>query len=319
MQHIIENALFCIRDATKGQRNQIASEKAYLLGGLIPHGADAQDLERRIITASSLPTSEARATARHGLAKGRLSPLDLAKIGTIPKQTQQQKQAIKAKAKAARHQERQRIEHKQRWAVSLWDKGQPIPENISYLTDTRGLARCDFGGNIRFLPLLKYIESDKLTSLWPSLIIAARPAPTATVQSCFRWYLSQDGKSKAPIAKPKLAAASFKGLGHWIGNHDSDKLIICEGIENAYSLQLMRHDSPLICAAFSSGNMSNITPPDGIKTVILAGDNDTAGQAANHKAAPKLALLGYQIKTITPPQGQDWNDLVLQSIHGGAA
>jgi len=290
------------------------------LAGLIPLGLmDSQALTEFALAATPLSRNEAIATINSAIRKGQTSPLDLSKINTgqftratPTRQARRQQKRLEAKNKEADKKEQQRIEQGQRWSVSLWDKASIIPDDISYLTVTRGLGGFDFAGNIRFLSTLKCKQDNKPDSYWPALIMAARPAPTAIIKSCFRLYLSHDGKKKAPVLKAKLAAASYKGLGHWVGNDASDTLIIVEGVENAYALHKMRPDNPLICAAFSSGNIPNITPPDGIRTVILSGDNDAAGQEANAKAAHKLALHGYEVKTLIPPYGMDWNDILLQ-------
>jgi putative DNA primase/helicase len=55
-------------------------------------------------------------------------------------------------------------------------------------------------------------------------------------------------------------------------------------------------------------------PPEGAKSIVIFGDNDSLknyeGQVAAYEKARKLRLKGFDVEVMIPPNpGDDWNDV----------
>ena len=312
-----------VRNAPKGRRRNRLNDAAFAWAGLIEHRlATEENIAARLLEATGLPEKEARDTIERAIREGRGKPLDLPNIQTRP--DHQVRKHGQEQARQAKEKEDREKQAKRDWFLNeVWGPARPVTQTpaLGYYEETRGLKGACLD-DLHFLPELKYSQKEEPTSFWPAIVIPVRQAPDSPVQGGFVLYLSEDCRHKAPkdrVSTPRKARTSFTGLGYWTGNRDSDTLIICEGVENALSLSLMRHDSPLICAAMSSVNMANITPPPGIKRVVLAGDNDESGQKANDGAGRNLLKQGYRVTVIKTPEGPkgqkapDWNDLLLMA------
>lgn len=87
---------------------------------------------------------------------------------------------------------------------------------------------------------------------------------------------------------------------------------IAEGIETAISASRLFDDIP-VWAALNAQNLMKWTPPEGVKRVVIFGDNDRSytGQAAAYALARRLAAVeGLDVKVEIPSStGSDWNDV----------
>lgn len=101
----------------------------------------------------------------------------------------------------------------------------------------------------------------------------------------------------------------------------SDTLGIAEGIGTALSAaQLFGVPT---WAALSTSLLRRWTPPEGVKNVVIFGDNDRsfAGQSAAYHLAQRLAMderLGLKSVSVEIPvqAGHDWNDVLLRGDNG---
>jgi DNA primase len=85
-------------------------------------------------------------------------------------------------------------------------------------------------------------------------------------------------------------------------------LWLTEGVEDGLSLiQMMRQ---ACWATLGTSNMPNVELPGYVKRVVLAPDNDFAGQTSIAKAARRFEAEGREVWVCRPPEGQDWNDLL---------
>ena len=87
-----------------------------------------------------------------------------------------------------------------------------------------------------------------------------------------------------------------------------DKVWLTEGIEDGLALmQMMREPA---WALLGTGNFKNVELPDNIRTVVLAPDNDEAGQGIIQEAAIRLVGQGREVRAAKLPAGQDWCDVL---------
>jgi len=130
------------------------------------------------------------------------------------------------------------------------------------------------------------------------------------VVNMHRTYLRADGE-KADIASPRklMATALPKGsavqLMGW-----ADTLGIAEGIETAVSASIL-FGTP-VWAAINSENLKAWTPPEGVRRVMVFGDNDASltGQAAAYELGRRLVVAKFKVEVHIPPDlGDDWNDV----------
>jgi putative DNA primase/helicase len=87
---------------------------------------------------------------------------------------------------------------------------------------------------------------------------------------------------------------------------------IAEGIETAISASRLFNDIP-VWAALNAQNLVKWTPPEGVKHVVIFGDNDRSytGQEASYVLARRLAKIeGLEVRVEIPAAfGSDWNDV----------
>nr|WP_246708103.1 toprim domain-containing protein [Bartonella sp. HY038] len=125
-----------------------------------------------------------------------------------------------------------------------------------------------------------------------------------------RTYLTNTG-DKATIAPAKAMLGRVAGGAVHLTNIASNRLIICEGIETGLSLNCGMLSKPAnIWVALSTSGMKAINLPDQLGELIIAFDGDKAGLKAGKALIDKARGLGWTIKTMMPPQGQDFNDVL---------
>lgn len=94
-------------------------------------------------------------------------------------------------------------------------------------------------------------------------------------------------------------------------------LVACEGIETGLSLLCGLLERPaVVWAALSTSGLRSLNlPPDPgpyAGALIVAADGDKPGRAAANALAERAYYLGWQVSLLTAPEGQDWNDLLVQ-------
>lgn len=143
------------------------------------------------------------------------------------------------------------------------------------------------------------------------------PAQIAIVQdvdgraaTMHKTYLAQNG-TKAAVPEPRRLhdLPTPPGCAVRLGNPE-DVLGIAEGIETAVAASIL-FDVPC-WAALNAGLLEKWRPPEGVRRVIIFGDNDLnyRGQNAAFHLANKLTLGGIEVSVEIPEEpGMDWNDI----------
>lgn len=126
-------------------------------------------------------------------------------------------------------------------------------------------------------------------------------------------YLTAEGK-KAPVNPVKRTNKSVEGWGERsaVRLPGREPLVLCEGVETALSVWQATGQEVWACLGVS--NIGRAPVPDKA-TVIIARDGDAPGSKAEGmitRAATALALRGLTVRVATPPEDQDFNDVLLR-------
>jgi putative DNA primase/helicase len=88
-----------------------------------------------------------------------------------------------------------------------------------------------------------------------------------------------------------------------------DVLMVGEGIETC--LAAMQATGHPAWAALSASGVLALELPDEVQNVIVLADGDEAGEAAARGAALRWKREGRRVRIACPPQGLDFNDMLL--------
>ena len=145
--------------------------------------------------------------------------------------------------------------------------------------------------------------------LLPALVAAVTIWPDRKVVGMHRTFLRADGKGKAPVTKPKMMIGKCAGGAVRLAPAGPE-LVLCEGIETGLSVQ--QATGLPVWATLSTSSLRSVILPPEVETVIIAADADEAGEVAAQAAARRFIAEGRTAKIARPPQGMDFNDLLLK-------
>ncbi|MDD3182189.1 MAG: toprim domain-containing protein [Alphaproteobacteria bacterium] len=125
-------------------------------------------------------------------------------------------------------------------------------------------------------------------------------------------YLTNDGK-KAPV---DVVKRTNKAVDGWASKAavrfpGTQPVILTEGVETGLSVWQATGQETWACLGLS--NIARAPLPDRA-SVIIARDGDIPGSKADNqlaRAVSKLQMRGLAVAVATPPEGQDFNDLLL--------
>jgi phage/plasmid primase-like uncharacterized protein len=188
-------------------------------------------------------------------------------------------------------------------AQRIWNEGRPIqhtPATI-YLR-TRAIAEekwsCD---GLRFHPRMTSLDD---RTRRPALLAALTNA-AGEVQGVQATLLTQHGTAKAPVPTPRRVIGKLIGGAVRLAE-PMDELAVGEGVETMLSASAAL--GLPAWAALTAGNLALFDPPIRVKRLVVAVDNDAAGQAALEKLRLRLSTR-LRVDAAAPPDGaDDWND-----------
>ena len=158
---------------------------------------------------------------------------------------------------------------------------------------------------------LRYPDGQMLPAL-----VAAVISPARTLAGIQRIFVTPDGR-KADVPNPKLSLGRIAGNAIRLGPPAAE-LIVCEGLEDALSLQ--QELGRVVWAAAGASMLSSMQFPDAVRSVVIARDNDNAGEREANKAATAFAERGLRVRIMVPEQPhKDWNQQLIASAVGRAA
>ena len=130
-----------------------------------------------------------------------------------------------------------------------------------------------------------------------------------------RTFLAPDGKGKAPVSNPKMMLGNCAGGAIRLAE-DTGSLMVGEGIETC--LAAMQATNRSAWAALSTSGMKSLDLPVHVREVIVLADSDQAGERAAQYAASRWRREGRHVRIARPPQGLDFNDVLLGRTRGAA-
>lgn len=162
---------------------------------------------------------------------------------------------------------------------------------------------------LRYHPNLHYEGSLSFPAM-----LALVTMPDGSASTMHRTWLDGSG-GKAAVEKPKkVMAGTIKGGAIRLAPVD-ECLGIAEGIETALAASTL-FDMP-VWAAISANGMQQWEVPEGIKSVVIFGDNDEnyVGQTAAFDLAKRLATRGIRAEVRIPARvGTDWADVATEEF-----
>jgi len=124
-----------------------------------------------------------------------------------------------------------------------------------------------------------------------------------------RTYLARDGGGKAPVDPEKMMFGLCRGGAVRLAE-PGDVLMVGEGIETC--LAAMQATGHPAWAALSTSGLRSLELPKDVHDVIVLADGDEAGEAAARGCALRWKREGRRVRIARPPQGLDFNDLLLR-------
>lgn len=137
-------------------------------------------------------------------------------------------------------------------------------------------------------------------------IVAPVMDTSGALKGIQRTFLTADGR-KLPVRDPKLSLGRVRG-GAIRLVEPAAELVLCEGLEDGLSLA-QELTGACVWSTPGAGMLAAMCLPPIVSSVIIAADNDAAGEHAARRAADRFASEGRQVQIMRPdPAFKDWND-----------
>jgi putative DNA primase/helicase len=190
-------------------------------------------------------------------------------------------------------------------ARAIWQSARPAGGTLveTYLA-SRGL-HLPPPRTLRFHAGLKHPSG----SMWPSMVALVTRGEDDTPLAIHRTFLARDGAGKAPVDPQKMMFGPCRGGAVRLGL-PRHVLMVGEGIESCLAAMLAT-GSPA-WAALSTSGLRALDLPGDVREVIVLADGDDPGEAAGHDCALRFKREGRRVRIARPPQGMDFNDLLLE-------
>lgn len=195
-------------------------------------------------------------------------------------------------------------------AAAVWASGVPAAGTPAEVyARSRGIT-ATLPAAIRFARTYAWRDADT-GEMGPDLpaMLCAVVDGVGELTGLQRIFLSDGGKAKARMAKPKRTLGRVRGGAVRLGPIASE-LIVCEGPEDGLTLaQEIRGAS--VWVTLGTSMMPAVQYPPEVRSIVLAGDSNAAGRAAVNKAALALTDTGFDVRTMFPDPGfADFNDML---------
>ena len=223
-------------------------------------------------------------------------------------------------------------------ARRLWQRCRAIDGTHAeaYLR-ARAIHRCRFSA-LRFHPSLFYRDGGGVRRL-PALVAAVtantgeRPGPGeypgpgehpgpeehsgpgerpehAAIVGVHRTWLDPRQPAKAAVSFPRKTLGRVHGHAVRFGATDAGTLLVGEGIETVLSM-VTAVPAISAAAALSAGGLGAFTPPAGIARLVVARDNDAAGESAALRLRRRCAAMGVDCAVVVSETSDFNEDLVI--------
>ena len=192
-------------------------------------------------------------------------------------------------------------------ALAIWRATTPAANTVvkSYLA-----SRCLHlppVSTLRFHAGLKHPSG----GIWPTMVALVTNGADGTPLAIHRTFLAHNGAGKAPVEPPKMMLGPCRGGAVRLAP-PGDVLMVGEGIES--SLAAMQATGHPAWAALSTSGLRSLDLPEDVRAVIVLADGDDAGEAAARDCAWRWKRQGRHVRIARPPQGMDFNDLLVGRV-----
>jgi hypothetical protein len=145
--------------------------------------------------------------------------------------------------------------------------------------------------------------------IWPAMVALVTKGEDGTPLAIHRTFLRRDGKGKAPVDPEKMMLGPCSGGAVRLGG-PGNLLMVGEGIET--TLAAMQATGHPAWAALSTSGLRNLVLPHDVRDAIVLADGDDPGESAARDCALRWKREGRRVRIARPPQGMDFNDLLLR-------
>lgn len=191
-------------------------------------------------------------------------------------------------------------------ALSIWQAAMPAGTLVQTYLASRGLQLSP-PPTLRFHARLKHPSG----SIWPAMVALVTRGSDDTPLAIHRTFLARDGVGKAPVDPAKMMLGPCRGGAVCLAD-PGDMLMVGEGIETC--LAAMQATGHPAWAALSTSGLRALDLPENVRDAIILADGDEPGEVAAQASAWRWKREGRRVRIARPPQGMDFNDLLL----GGA-
>jgi putative DNA primase/helicase len=191
-------------------------------------------------------------------------------------------------------------------ALAIWQSAMPAQETLvtTYLA-SRGL-HLPAPPTLRFHAKLRHPSG----GVWPGMVALVTHGSDNAPLAIHRTFLARDGDGKAPVDPQKMMLGPCRGGAVQLGTPNG-VLMVGEGIETC--LAAMRATGNAAWAALSTSGLRALDLPDALRDVVILADGDAPGEAAAYDCARRWKREGRRVRIARPPQGMDFNDLLVSS------
>jgi putative DNA primase/helicase len=192
-------------------------------------------------------------------------------------------------------------------ALAIWQSAQPAQGTpVETYLASRGIDLPPSDA-LRFHAGLKHPSG----GIWPAMVALVTSGADRRPLAIHRTFLAHDGGGKAPVDPQKMMLGPCRGGAVRLAP-PGDLLMVGEGIES--SLAAMQATGHPAWAALSTSGLRTLDLPEDVRDVIVLADGDEAGEAAARDCAWRWKRQGRQVRIARPPQGMDFNDLLVGRV-----
>jgi putative DNA primase/helicase len=189
-------------------------------------------------------------------------------------------------------------------ALAIWHSSQPAAGTpVGTYLASRGLD-LSVPEALRFHAGLKHPSG----GVWPTMVALVVDGLDGTPVAIHRTYLARNGSGKAPIDPQKMMLGPCRGCAVRLAK-PCDVLMVGEGVETC--LAAMQASGHPAWAALSTSGLRSLDLPTEIRDLIVLADGDESGEAAARDCALRWKRQGRRLRIARPPQGMDFNDVLL--------
>ena len=193
-------------------------------------------------------------------------------------------------------------------ALAIWQSAKPTQGTpVETYLASRGIDLPPPDA-LRFHAGLKHPSG----GIWPAMVALVTSGADGRPLAIHRTFLARDGGGKAPVEAQKMMLGPCRGGVVRLADATfatSDVLMVGEGIETC--LAAMQATGHPAWAALSTAGLRALDLPQDVRDVIVLADGDAAGEAAARDCAWRWKRQGRRVRIARPPQGMDFNDMLV--------